>query len=302
MDRPSITVVLPTRDRSALLREALGSLLHQDLGAERYEIVVVDDGSTDETTEVVTGIAEADGHPRIRLHRQAASGQNAARNRGVRQAEAPLIAFFDDDELAPPSWLSNLVAGADRHPEALCVGGAYRLRFEGRPPRMCSRCWPGEGTFDRGPDERPVANVPGGNMAVRREAFEAVGPFDESLVGYGNETEWMMRLIEAGGTIVHLPPAWVWHRRTAEQLRLSSLIRKSFDLGRQDARFQARSAGAWERVARSYGMPAGRRSAAWVPRLLGHAAWRRCTGGLTRAAAALGFAVEELRSRRGGAE
>jgi GT2 family glycosyltransferase len=274
--------------------------MDQDFGADRYEIVVVDDGSVDDTTRVVSEASTATDDPRVRLIAQSPRNQHAARNRGIRHAEASVIAFFDDDLLAPRTWLSSMVDGVGRHPEAVCLGGPARLRPEDRLPRVCGRCAPApeDGSFDRGSEERPVANVAGGNMIVRRESFDAVGPFDESLTGYGSETEWMMRLFQAGETIVYLPSAWVWHRRGPDQLRLTNRVRKAFEVGRGDARFQARSGDAWARAARSFGMsPVGRRRIAWVPRLLGHAVRRGCTGGLTHASAALGYGFEDVRLR-----
>ena len=145
---PFISVVIPTRNRAHLLADALGSLLRQDYSTERYEIVVVDDGSTDETPLIVEELAADSRQPRVRLFRQPPKNQNAARNRGLSEAKGDLIAFFDDDEFAPKEWLSSLVQGAARHPDAGCLGGPARLQLEGRPPRLCERCSPGEGSFD----------------------------------------------------------------------------------------------------------------------------------------------------------
>jgi GT2 family glycosyltransferase len=280
---PFVSIVIPTRDRAPLLADALGSVVAQDYPADRYEVIVVDDGSKDETPRTALETSRSGGGPAVRLVRQPPRNANTARNLGVRQARGSLVAFFDDDQLAPNGWLSALVDAASRHPDADCVGGPCRVRFESRPPRLCPRCLPWqEGGFDKGDRERTVDEVQGGNMMIRREAFEEVGMFDEDLSAYGDETEWMVRMRKGGGRVVYAPSSWIWHRRTRERLRLSMRLREAYSSGAREVRFLAR-------VGR--GIEGGRRLA-HVPRLLGHAARHGCSGGLTRAAHDLGFVRE----------
>jgi hypothetical protein len=198
------------------------------------------------------------------------------------------LAFFDDDEIAPPGWLTALVNARERFPDAVCIGGPYQVRFEASPS-MCPGCWPGEAGFDLGPEERYVHDVAAGNMIVVRAAFEIAGEFDESLQGRGDETEWMSRLGDAGQRVAYSPAAWVWHRRTSDQLRLRRCVQRSFSMGRQECRFLTKT-GQPPRI-----IDGGWR-AALVPRLIGHAVTRRCAGGMGQAAAALGFLTETMRS------
>ena len=283
-ERPFVSVVVPTRNRADLLSDALGSLVEQDYPADRYEILVVDDGSIDDTPSVVEALGQAHPKPRLSLLRQPARNQNAARNRGVSEAKGELIAFFDDDELAPPDWLSGLVAGCTRHPDAEVVGGPYRLRFEAPPPRLCERCGPAEGHYELGEEEGEAEEAAGGNMMIRRRAFARTGQFDESLQGHGDDTEWMIRHRRKGGRIVYLPDVAIWHRRRAADLRLTMLLRKHYASGRSVARMD-------RKVGRSVPIVA---SIASIPRLLAHTARRRCSGGLTRAARSLGYATEAM--------
>lgn len=227
---PLASVVVPTRNRAALLRDCLQSLRIQDYPPERYEIVVVDDGSVDATAAVVAAVGRS-GPPATVYVPERGRGLNPARNAGIAAARGDRVCFVDDDVEAPPTWLGALAAGMDRHPEAGCFGGPIRLRLEGRPPRMCSWERLGETELDLGPDEIPVETVYGANMAVRRSALERVGRFDESLPLYGDETEWNMRYRRAGGIIWYVPGAWLWHRRTADQLRFRALVRSRFRQG-----------------------------------------------------------------------
>jgi glycosyltransferase involved in cell wall biosynthesis len=159
-ERPLVSVVIPTRNRADLLSDVLGSLVEQDYPADRYEILVVDDGSIDDTPSVVEALAQAHSKPRLSLLRQPAKNQNAARNRGVSEAKGELIAFLDDDELAPANWLSGLVAGCMRHPDADVVGGPYQLRLEASTPRVCEAHWPGvDGAFGLGQGTDVVGSV-----------------------------------------------------------------------------------------------------------------------------------------------
>src|SRR5205085_12638551 len=97
-------------------------------------------------------------------------------------------------------------------PDASCLGGPIRLRFEGRPPRMCGAESIGEGKLDLGPDKHDVTEVWSGNMALRRAALDRLGVFrvDLRLMGH-TEIEWQRRLRDAGGRVVYLPAAWLWH-------------------------------------------------------------------------------------------
>src|SRR5918995_1064612 len=130
MDLPAVTVVVPTRGRAAYLEVALDSLRRQRTRTP-HELLVVDDGSTDATPQVAARFGA-----RLIRHGERRS-LNAARNSGLREAGAALVAFVDDDVFVPPGWLDALVEGAQRHPPAEAVGGPIRARFEGHPPRGC---------------------------------------------------------------------------------------------------------------------------------------------------------------------
>jgi len=104
--------VVPTRDRSELLEALLDSLGRQALDPSRFEVIVVDDASTDATPAVLERVAESAPYE-LRVVRGPGIGPAAARNRGWREASSPLIAFTDDDCVVTPAWLGELVEAAD---------------------------------------------------------------------------------------------------------------------------------------------------------------------------------------------
>jgi glycosyltransferase involved in cell wall biosynthesis len=227
MDPPVVSVVVPTRGRAAYLEVTLDSLLAQRTEIP-HEIVVVDDGTSGATEPVVAA------RPAVRyVGHGGQRGLNVARNTGLLETAAPLVAFVDDDVLVPPGWLEALAAGAQAHPEAEAFGGPIRARFEGRTPRGCGREEPPITTLDLGVEDRVAEAVWGANFAVRRSAVDRVGPFDERIVRpHGDEEEWLERLRAAGGTIVYLAGAGLDHRRTAADARLGPLVRAAYARGR----------------------------------------------------------------------
>lgn len=270
---PFVSVVVPTRGRRDTLPDALLSLLAQDYPAERYEVVVVANGAAE-------GLRVPE---RVRLLKLEEPNANRARNAGVDAARGDPICFVDDDVVAPPGWLSALVAAATRHAAAGCVGGPVRPRFDSPPPRTCAHHELAGTELDEGPHEREVDEVWGGNMAVTRAALERTGPLLERLREV-HEVEWEERLLAAGGRIVYAPDAWLWHRRGPDDLRLDRIVRRSFALGYTVVALgQRRDAAALAREAR---------------RCTGHAARARCTRGLTDAARALGSLCAIAAGRR----
>lgn len=225
MQPPAVSVVIPTRNRAEYLEVALASLAQQQLDAP-HEVLVVDDGSTDSTPDVI----KRSGARCIRQDRP--HGLNAARNAGVRASTAPLIAFLDDDVHAPPGWLGALVEGAERHPHSEAFGGPIRARFEGRTPSSCGRETPPITTLDLGTQDAEAEMVWGANLAIRRRAFERIGLFDEAVSGHGDEEDWLRALRAGGGRIVYLAAAGVDHRRAGADARLVALVRAAYRRGR----------------------------------------------------------------------
>lgn len=290
---PFVSVAVPTRNRADRLAACVGTLLVQDYPGDRYEVLLVDDGSTDDTPAVVRelqGRTDPAG-PRLRYFRQAHSGPNTARNLAIAKSEGDPVCLVDDDEIVPPTWLGALVAGAGRHPDAGCLGGPMRLRLEGPSPRMCGQESIGESELDLGDREHEVDQVWSGNMAVRRFAIEQIGPFAEELRVLGHtETEWVRRLRAAGGHVVYVPDAWLWHCRTRSELRLRSLLNRNFFRGRGQAVNGSKFGLVYE----------PRKLVRNMRRQVGHAARERCSVGLIRAAQDAGRMVgtAEVRARR----
>jgi GT2 family glycosyltransferase len=272
--------VVPTSNRADYLEVTLASLAAQDLDGE-YEVIAIDDGSRDRTPEVI----EAAGVRCVR--REQSQGPNAARNTGVQAAGADLIAMVDDDVWAPPGWLRALVEGAERHPDAAALGGPIRARLEGPAPRSCGREAPPITSLDLGPQDRPAELVWSANMAIRRAAFERVGPFDERFSTGGDEEDWLRRLRAGGGEVVYVAAAWLDHRRAGDDARLRSLMRTAYRRGR-NMRAYDRVRGVDPRVGRELRVLAG---CGW------HTVRRACPQGLVAGAHSAGRLAEAVRPR-----
>ncbi len=199
---PRISIVIATRDRRQLLARALASVAAQSF--RDFEIVVVDDGSTDGTGDWLRAH-----HPAVRLVAAAASrGAAAARNSGVARARGAIVAFLDDDDAWQPAYLEAQAGHLARHPEAALsatrhvgVDGAGRVSCPHAPPLFA----------DRDASVRLLAECPIhtlSQVACRRAVFERVGPFDESLAVV-HDLDWYVRLAAAGERAEQLGDALV---------------------------------------------------------------------------------------------
>ncbi|HEU0131826.1 MAG TPA: glycosyltransferase family A protein [Mycobacteriales bacterium] len=290
MTAPFVSVLVPTYNRAHLLDPALDSLLAQTYPHDAYEVVVVSDGSTDDTDAVLRRrlAARRPGDPELVFAPIPHGGLNTARNAALRTARGELLCFVDDDVLAPPGWLAALVAGYLAYPDAGAFGGPIRLDLERPAPRSCGREELGETVLDAGTEVCEPSVLYGSNLAVTRAAVELVGPFDVTLPSSGDEEEWLRRLRAAGRRVLYLPDAEVRHRRTAEDLRLRNLLRKRYARGRDQVTFD-----------RKVGDPAPvAPEVRQVVASLAHAARERCALGLLPAAWGAGRLVGIWRTRK----
>jgi glycosyltransferase involved in cell wall biosynthesis len=280
--QPFVSVVVPTASRPELLEDCLRSLADQDYPGDLFEVIVVIDGA-DPRCSAAAARAAASGLP-VRTIELERGGPAFARNQGLAAATGDPICFLDDDALASPGWLSGLVGGALRHSDAGLLGGPVRPRYEAPPPRTCEEHEIAGATLDCGREDVDVDEAWGCNMALRREAAELVGGFDEELL-LAEDWDFGQRLLVAGGRIVHIPDAWIWHRRLASDLKVRTMprefVRRGWIVGRRrapvDVRVEARRA--------------------WLS--LRHALEARCARGLTDAARSLGLLLAALVPRRG---
>lgn len=216
-----LSVVTPTRDKRPLLERTLAALRAQQLPADvSWEIVVVDDGSTDDTGAWLARQAAATG-PSLRVVSPPANvGRARARNLGAAAARGQWLLFLDDDIVAPPGLLAAHLDLLRRHPGDGVIGFAVTA------PELV------DGPHLRYLDTRGVAKLPSGpaparyfvtqNASVPRAAFQAVGGFDEAFRAYGFEDmEVAFRLEDQAQVRFHCLPAPVpvhVHHHTLDQL------------------------------------------------------------------------------------
>ena len=200
---PDISVVVATRDRARRLAALLASLRGQDLPAERFEVIVIDDGSTDDTAEVLAAERQR-GVLRLRvLEHSGGGGPGAVRNTGWPDAQAPLIAFTDDDCEANPRWLSALLAA--------WTGGEREFLQGPATPIEAERHQQGPLTYTYDYVE-PNLNYPTCNMAYPKALLERLDGFDaRTFPTTGEDCDLAWRAIAAGATPRFVREAGVCH-------------------------------------------------------------------------------------------
>ncbi len=239
MTRPTISVLVCTYNRASMLREALESVARQHLiGSATWELLVVDNGSTDNTAEVVAEFSAAYGS-QVRSFYEPRPGVAAARNRAVSEAQGEWVAFLDDDELAEPDWLETLYSFATLH-GVPCIAGAVKLKLPADVVTPIPAAIAGV-LGATPPVPRPMQlrgrTVPGtGNVLIRRDLFKTVGAFDETLVEAGEDNDFFRRVRAAGHPLWRTPHAIVQHIIPAERLLPKALrsaaMRTGWYLGR----------------------------------------------------------------------
>ncbi len=233
------TILIATRNGAETLPRVFESYRHLETNGLPWKVVVVDNGSSDATAEVVA--RHARDLPLALLH-EPRGGKNAALNRGLAEADGELLVFTDDDVIADPRWLAALRHAADRHPEFSIFGGAVRPLWPDEPPPLVSTVNVGAAFAITDPElpEGPVLPglVWGPNMAIRRAVFETGLRFDEAIgpngLDYpmGSETSFNRIAAAHGFRSWFVPGAIVYHVIRRQQLEPAWLLRRAFRSGR----------------------------------------------------------------------
>ena len=234
-----VSVVIPTYNRSALLRDAVGSVLAQDAQTS-FEIVIVDNNSPDDTESVAHGLIAAHSG-KVHYVRESQQGNAHARNRGVQTARGEIIAFIDDDVAVETDWLTTLTNALASRPEMSFVGGRVLPQWSGPPPSwLTTEHWSPLALLDYGPHELIISGEgPRGlltaNIAFRRRVFTEVGSFSphlqrvKNLIGSMEDTEFLMRVCRSGKQGLYLPQMIA--RAPVEVERLSKSYHRRWHTG-----------------------------------------------------------------------
>lgn len=238
-----ISIIIATRDRAALLHATLEAISSQQSPGWPFEVLVVDNASTDETRDVVAAASSRMAAPVIYLH-EPRPGKSHALNTAVGHARGDLLVFTDDDVVPAPGWLAGytrtfMETGAD-----YAVGRILPL-WEAPPPAWISSALygvlavPDGGTERLMIQEKPNNHIMplGANMAVGRKVVDTIGGWNTDLgklqgtLRTGEDHEFALRMLAAGFRGVYEPDAIVQHRVPGERLRLSYFLRWFYDNG-----------------------------------------------------------------------
>ncbi|MGH9940782.1 MAG: glycosyltransferase [Pyrinomonadaceae bacterium] len=209
-----VSVIISTYNRCHLLPAALASVLAQEAGCLRYELIVVDNNSTDDTRGVVESFM-ARGHENLRYVFEGQQGLSYGWNAGIAHSRGEIIAFTDDDLCVAPDWVSSIKRAFDEHPEVDFIGGKVLPRWETEPPAwLTPDHWAPLALADYGEDSfYSNASYPKCLLgkSFRREALELAGGFAPEFgrkkdgIGSTEDHELQMRLWAAGKQGLYVP-------------------------------------------------------------------------------------------------
>jgi glycosyltransferase involved in cell wall biosynthesis len=237
MPNPQISAIICTHNRDKYLGAAIDSLLHQDFSGE-FEVIVVDNASSDRTHEVVEARLP---HPRLHYIFEPITGLSVARNTGASAAQSPILAYLDDDAVASPQWLRILHQAYQQNNRLVVAGGKVTLLWSAdtSPPKWLSQELAGNlGFYDLGEQivyvDRPGLTPRGLNYSIRRSFLEQIGGFNVSLGRVGknllsNEELHVTELaLGLGLQVAYLPDALVAHHVAPERLHLLWFFQRSW--------------------------------------------------------------------------
>jgi cellulose synthase/poly-beta-1,6-N-acetylglucosamine synthase-like glycosyltransferase len=215
---PKISVIVPVYNGEATIRTCVEALLGLDYPRDRFEVIIVDNKSTDGTRRLV------EGYPVTLLQEAAVQSSYAARNLGITRAGGDVIAFTDADCVPERGWLRAIVAAIDVPDVGGVAGAIEAFRADSPVERYQARR---AIRADRAYNHKVLPFAQTANAAYKREVFEKIGLFDPTLI-YGGDLDFSWRMQSAGGLrLVYEALAFVWHRHRTTYKGLFGLYEKN---------------------------------------------------------------------------
>lgn len=229
-----ISIIICTYNRSENLKDCFDCLASQEITDNfSWEVVLVDNNSSDDTKQFVGDYAKQCGFT-LRYSFESKQGLSHARNHGINDSNGDILIFIDDDIRVCVNWLQSIYTTFKAH-QCDAVGGRIHIESPAKLPKWIKPDMYGFlGYQDFGSDPHPmdgyIESPFGGNMAIRRSAFDKIGLFDTELgrkgtglkkeeLFKGEETDLFHRLADAGGKLYYQPDALVLHKILAHQLK-----------------------------------------------------------------------------------
>lgn len=221
---PAISVVICTYNRDKFIGESLNCLAKQDLSPGAFEIIVVDNNSTDNTASIVKKFIEAHPGLNIRYVSETNKGLSFARNRGIEEAKGPVITYIDDDAEATPGFLQSIVNFMQADQTIAGVGGKVIPKYsESEEPKWMSKYLNGfVGLMDYGPVPKRFDNTmkyPAGcNMTYTKDILLRAGGFNNQLTFRSDDKYIFYQVTKLSDKIYYLPQAMLYHNIDNDRL------------------------------------------------------------------------------------
>lgn len=242
-DRLKISVVICTYNRASYIRDAMNSLYEQTLSRQAFEVIVVNNNSTDNTEAICTAFIQEHADASFTYLNESKQGASHARNTGAAIARSPLLCFMDDDAIADTDYLERIVDFFDNHPDAGGLGGRIIPKYIPSEPVWMSHFVSSlvghfhysESVSVFAPNKYPLES----NMIIRKTDFDAIHGFNTALPGVmgtlrigGEGKDFFFRLKALGRTIYYDPAIRVQHVVETSKLTREYMYRVASGIGR----------------------------------------------------------------------
>lgn len=236
-----VSAVICSYNRARFIINAVDSLFGQQYDKNLYEVIVVDNNSTDNTVALLAEYKAAHPDYNFRYYVEHNQGVAYTRTRCAQEAKGEIIAYLDDDSTAQPGWLASIASFFDEHPATWSVGGKITPRFLTGIPDWYSKYFFGlVGNFDQGPNVKKLTGTRypcGANMAFRKKVFDEIGYFNTDLGRRGTgllaneEKDIYLRILAHHHDVHYLPHVEVLHSVEANKFDKAYVRRHSMGIG-----------------------------------------------------------------------
>ena len=237
---PVISVVICTYNRDKFIGEALNCLAKQTLSAELFEIIIVDNNSTDDTSGIAKNFIAAHPELNIRYVPEVNKGLSFARNRGIAEAKGPIITYIDDDAEATPGFLQSIVSFMEADKTIVGIGGKVIPKYsESQEPKWMSKYLYGfVGLMDYGVKPKrfdSTMKYPAGcNMSYIKDILLKAGGFNNQLTFRSDDKYIFYQVTKLSGNIFYLPQALLYHNIDNDRLTFTNFKKLFLKSGNEE--------------------------------------------------------------------